>query len=368
MLPLRFDALISATNNPGPPTQLSIQKLTEGWFNYPAGVILIKLLPPGLIRASFNSDILNTDGSRVHPNRVPVPSSTLTQATRTSTNCGLLRLNEFLNNYLAATRSYRTRRVPSLGTFEVHSHLPEAWTPSGDLTRRRRGSVSSAVATIRSPTRRSPPPDFRPSLKARLSARSGSARLFRCTPRSTYLELRADRREIVPASTYMSTASVPAQTGFVKTPGTKSTLNGAPYTLFGCLISILHLGSTADIDKAFVDIVASGATTVRTRGFNEVTSANGLYFHLWNGKTATVNTGAGLGTLAKRRSCRAVQQRERDVPWELVTTGGSDLKFGTTIAISTSPISLFHADLFPTPEVARNHLTSASHERRSYSP
>ncbi|KAJ7301608.1 family 5 glycoside hydrolase, partial [Mycena albidolilacea] len=33
-------------------------------------------------------------------------------------------------------------------------------------------------------------------------------------------------------------------------------------------------------------------------GFNEVTSAKGVYFHLWNGKTATVNTGAnGLGAL-----------------------------------------------------------------------
>jgi hypothetical protein len=59
-------------------------ELTEGWFNYRAGVILIELLPPGLIRASFDSDILNTggswilvsfqllttagsDGSRVHP-------------------------------------------------------------------------------------------------------------------------------------------------------------------------------------------------------------------------------------------------------------------------------------------------------------
>jgi hypothetical protein len=63
-------------------------ELTEGWFNYRARVILIELLPPGLIRASFGSDILNTggswilvsfellttvgsDGSRVHRNRLP---------------------------------------------------------------------------------------------------------------------------------------------------------------------------------------------------------------------------------------------------------------------------------------------------------
>ncbi|KAJ7120056.1 CEL4a mannanase [Mycena epipterygia] len=97
-----------------------------------------------------------------------------------------------------------------------------------------------------------------------------------------------------------STASVPAQTGFVKTSGTKFTLNGAPYTLFGSNAYWIALGgySTTDINKAFSDIAASGATTVRTWGFNEVTSANGIYFHLWSGKTATVNTGSnGLGML-----------------------------------------------------------------------
>ncbi|KAJ6491416.1 CEL4a mannanase [Mycena vitilis] len=97
-----------------------------------------------------------------------------------------------------------------------------------------------------------------------------------------------------------STASVPAQTGFVKTSGTRFTLNGAKYTFFGSNAYWLPLMgySNADIDHAFADIVASGATTVRTWGFNEVTSANGIYFHLWNGKTATVNTGAnGLGAL-----------------------------------------------------------------------
>ncbi|KAJ6546040.1 CEL4a mannanase [Mycena vulgaris] len=101
-------------------------------------------------------------------------------------------------------------------------------------------------------------------------------------------------------STPTSTVSVPAQTGFVKTSGTKFTLNGAPYTVFGSNAYWLPLMgySTTDINKAFADIVASGATTVRTWGFNEVTSANGVYFHLWSGKTATVNTGAnGLAML-----------------------------------------------------------------------
>ncbi|KAJ7021392.1 glycoside hydrolase, partial [Mycena alexandri] len=97
-----------------------------------------------------------------------------------------------------------------------------------------------------------------------------------------------------------STASVPAQTGFVKTSGTRFTLNGAKYTLVGSNAYWLPLTgySTADINTAFNDIVTSGATTVRTWGFNEVTSPSGTYFHLWSGKTATVNTGAnGLGAL-----------------------------------------------------------------------
>ncbi|KAJ6557504.1 mannanase [Mycena capillaripes] len=101
-------------------------------------------------------------------------------------------------------------------------------------------------------------------------------------------------------STASSSASVPAQTGFVKTSGTKFTLNGATYTVFGSNAYWLALMgySTTDINKAFADIVASGATTVRTWGFNEVTAANGVYFHLWSGKTATVNTGTnGLGML-----------------------------------------------------------------------
>ncbi|KAJ6586220.1 glycoside hydrolase superfamily [Mycena sp. CBHHK59/15] len=95
-----------------------------------------------------------------------------------------------------------------------------------------------------------------------------------------------------------STASSPVSTGFVKISGTRFTLNGAKYTVFGSngyWLPLMGYSST-DIDKAFADIVGSGATTVR--GFNEVTSANGIYFHLWSGKTATVNTGAnGLGAM-----------------------------------------------------------------------
>ncbi|KAG6843996.1 hypothetical protein H0H87_010887 [Tephrocybe sp. NHM501043] len=50
--------------------------------------------------------------------------------------------------------------------------------------------------------------------------------------------------------------------------------------------------STTDMNKAFADIAASGGTTVRTWGFNEVTTASGNYYQLWSGSTATVNTGA----------------------------------------------------------------------------
>ncbi|KAJ7611410.1 glycoside hydrolase superfamily [Mycena polygramma] len=101
-------------------------------------------------------------------------------------------------------------------------------------------------------------------------------------------------------STTTSTTSGPSPTGFVTTSGTKFMLNGAKYTVVGsnAYWPALLGYSSADVDKAFTDIAGSGATTVRTMGFNEVTSATGIYFHLWSGKTATVNTGAnGLGAL-----------------------------------------------------------------------
>ncbi|KAJ7056836.1 glycoside hydrolase family 5 protein [Mycena amicta] len=98
----------------------------------------------------------------------------------------------------------------------------------------------------------------------------------------------------------LAVSSVVGQTAFIKTSGTRFTLNGAKYTVVGSNAywpGLLGYSST-DINKAFTDIANSGATTVRTWGFNEVTSANGVYFHLWNGKTATVNTGTnGLQVL-----------------------------------------------------------------------
>jgi len=51
------------------------------------------------------------------------------------------------------------------------------------------------------------------------------------------------------------------------------------------------------MNQAFADIAKTGATTVRTWGFNDVTSASGTYYQIWNGATPTVNTGStGLGS------------------------------------------------------------------------
>ncbi|CAK5272979.1 unnamed protein product [Mycena citricolor] len=92
----------------------------------------------------------------------------------------------------------------------------------------------------------------------------------------------------------------PITTGFVKTSGTRFTLNGKPYTVAGTnayWMTLFGYGS-ADLNTAMNDIVNSGSTTFRTWGFNEVTSPSGIYFNLWNGATATVNTGAnGLAYL-----------------------------------------------------------------------
>ncbi|KAF7378392.1 Glycoside hydrolase family 5 protein [Mycena sanguinolenta] len=90
-----------------------------------------------------------------------------------------------------------------------------------------------------------------------------------------------------------TTSSAPSSTGFIKTSGTRFTLNGQQFVPVGSnAYWPALLGYTnAQIDQAFADIAASGATVCRTEGFNEVTSANGVYFQLWSGKTATVNTG-----------------------------------------------------------------------------
>ncbi|KAG6840742.1 hypothetical protein C0991_004651 [Blastosporella zonata] len=95
-------------------------------------------------------------------------------------------------------------------------------------------------------------------------------------------------------STSTTTSSTAVSTGFVKTSGTRFTLNGSPYTVVGSnsyWVGLMSF-STTDMNTAFANIAATGATTVRTWGFNEETSANGDYYQLWSGSTATVNTGA----------------------------------------------------------------------------
>ncbi|KIK99162.1 glycoside hydrolase family 5 protein [Paxillus rubicundulus Ve08.2h10] len=87
-------------------------------------------------------------------------------------------------------------------------------------------------------------------------------------------------------------------TGFVKAEGQGFTLNGRPYTVFGSNSYWVGLrGLTADeMNVAFKDIAATGGTTVRTWGFNEVTTPFGEYYQLWNGSTPTINYGTtGLG-------------------------------------------------------------------------
>ncbi|KAF8440316.1 glycoside hydrolase family 5 protein [Boletus edulis BED1] len=82
-------------------------------------------------------------------------------------------------------------------------------------------------------------------------------------------------------------------TAFVKTDGQCFTLNGAPYTVFGSnsyWVGLMGL-TTNEMNVTFQNIAATGATTVRTLGFNEVTTASGDYYQLWNGSTPTINYG-----------------------------------------------------------------------------
>ncbi|KAG8745992.1 hypothetical protein FRC12_014396 [Ceratobasidium sp. 428] len=90
-----------------------------------------------------------------------------------------------------------------------------------------------------------------------------------------------------------STPTNTPSTGFVKTSGQKFVLNGATYTVVGSnAYWIPQLANPADITKAFSDSKNAGFTTLRTWGFNEVTSPSGTYYNLWSGSTPTLNTGS----------------------------------------------------------------------------
>ncbi|KAL6310450.1 endo-beta-mannanase [Sparassis latifolia] len=87
---------------------------------------------------------------------------------------------------------------------------------------------------------------------------------------------------------------VTSVTGFVKTSGTNFTLNSEPYTVVGAnsyWVGLMGL-TTAEMDQAFSDIADAGATTVRTWGFNDVTTPSGDYYQLWTNGTATINYGS----------------------------------------------------------------------------
>ncbi|KAF8706096.1 glycosyl hydrolase 5 (cellulase A) family, partial [Rhizoctonia solani] len=97
------------------------------------------------------------------------------------------------------------------------------------------------------------------------------------------------------STTITSTTSVaaPVSTGFVKTSGTKFTLNGSTFTVVGSnAYWMAQLSTSTDITQAFTDLKNAGFTTLRTWGFNDVTSPSDTYYQLWSGSTATVNTGA----------------------------------------------------------------------------
>ncbi|KAI0044232.1 glycoside hydrolase family 5 protein [Auriscalpium vulgare] len=98
-------------------------------------------------------------------------------------------------------------------------------------------------------------------------------------------------------STSTSTGSTSTPTGFVKTSGQKFTLNGSTFTVVGSNAYWIGLTalSTANINTAFANIAATGATVVRTWGFNEVTSTSSssyAYYQSWSGSTPTVNYGS----------------------------------------------------------------------------
>ncbi|KAJ3039253.1 hypothetical protein HDV00_012492 [Rhizophlyctis rosea] len=86
---------------------------------------------------------------------------------------------------------------------------------------------------------------------------------------------------------------------YVQTSGNQFTLNGSVFRFAGTnCYWCSFLTNSNDIAATYKAIAASGLKVVRIWGFNDVTSANGVYYQLWQGNTATVNTGAtGLGIM-----------------------------------------------------------------------
>ncbi|KAI5117037.1 hypothetical protein M0805_004744 [Coniferiporia weirii] len=119
-----------------------------------------------------------------------------------------------------------------------------------------------------------------------------------CLPGSASTSSSASSSSHSTTSTVTPTSTAPTSTpttvtGFVKTSGQKFVLNGETYTVAGTNAYWLAQNTDADIDTAFNDIQNAGLTTVRTWGFNDVTSAQnyGAYYQSWANGVATFNTG-----------------------------------------------------------------------------
>ncbi|KZT72191.1 glycoside hydrolase family 5 protein [Daedalea quercina L-15889] len=103
----------------------------------------------------------------------------------------------------------------------------------------------------------------------------------------------ATATSIVDRQSTTGAAPPAAVTGFITTSGQNFQLDGEVYTVVGAnsyWVGLTGLNST-EMDQAFADIAATGATTVRTWGFNDVTTPNGDYYQLWTNGTPTLNYG-----------------------------------------------------------------------------
>lgn len=98
------------------------------------------------------------------------------------------------------------------------------------------------------------------------------------------MKLQASLLTLASATVSFSKPMARQSTSFVKADGQSFTLDGQPYTVFGSNSYWVGLtGLTTDeMDVTFRDIAETGGTTVRTWGFNEVTSASSDYYQLWN--------------------------------------------------------------------------------------
>ncbi|KAG1735833.1 glycoside hydrolase family 5 protein [Suillus lakei] len=119
------------------------------------------------------------------------------------------------------------------------------------------------------------------------------------------MKVKASFLTLASATVSLSKPMARQSTSFVKVDGQSFALDGQPYTVFGYAEKPAFQNSywvglngltTDEMDVTFKDIFKTGGTTVRTWGFNEVTSASGDYYQLWNGSTPTINYGStGLG-------------------------------------------------------------------------